>query len=159
MKLSQILNEQKLNIPNVLKTVSPLELTLLSLFIIYIVLPIQTPNVFSGVIDSPLGMLVLFVTAVYLFVYTNPVLGILFVFVAYELLRRTSSGPKVTLMQYNPTQQRVDAEMKAMNPVVKETLEEEVVDKMAPIGKSDMSVYTPSTFKPVADNVAGASLI
>ena len=39
------------------------------------------------------------------------------------------------------------------------TLEEEVVAKMAPIGKSELAVFTPSTFKPVATNVNGASSI
>jgi hypothetical protein len=49
--------------------------------------------------------------------------------------------------------------MKTMNPVVVETLEEEVVNKMAPVGHSDISVYTESTFKPVAEKVGSASLV
>jgi hypothetical protein len=46
-----------------------------------------------------------------------------------------------------------------MNPPKKESLEEEIVEKMAPVGKSDMSIYTPSSFKPVADSTVGASLV
>jgi hypothetical protein len=48
--------------------------------------------------------------------------------------------------------------MKAMNPPQKETLEEEIVDKMAPVGHSDPSVFTDSEFKPVADKVGPASI-
>ena len=47
--------------------------------------------------------------------------------------------------------------MKKMNPVASVSLEEEVVEQMAPIGKSDISVYT-STFKPVANDVGSASM-
>ena len=49
--------------------------------------------------------------------------------------------------------------MKAMNPSKIESLEEEVVNKMAPVGHSDISVYTTSTFKPVAEKVGSASLV
>jgi hypothetical protein len=62
-------------------------------------------------------------------------------------------------MQYTPSQFMKDAEMASMNPPKKETLEEEIVEKMAPIGKSDLSIYTPSSFKPVAENVGSASLV
>ena len=48
--------------------------------------------------------------------------------------------------------------MKKMNPVKTVSLEEEVVEQLAPIGKSDLSVFTSSTFKPVAENVGGASM-
>ena len=48
--------------------------------------------------------------------------------------------------------------MKQMNPIASVSLEEEVVEQMAPIGKSDISVYTSSTFKPVANNVGSASM-
>jgi len=37
--------------------------------------------------------------------------------------------------------------------------EEEVVDKMAPVGKSDASVYLPSTYKPVSEKLSGASMV
>jgi len=33
-----------------------------------------------------------------------------------------------------------------------------VVQKMAPIGRSDPIVYTSSTFKPVAEKIDGASM-
>ena len=47
--------------------------------------------------------------------------------------------------------------MKKMNPEKKETLEEEMVDKMAPVGKSDMISYVTTTFSPVAEEVGSAS--
>lgn len=149
-----------LEIPKMIKSLSKLEIGLLVLFVIYLVLPIQTPNFLHGVFDSSLGMLSLFVVAIYLFFNVNPIIAVVFVLVAYELLRRSSQFvSSQTVIQYTPTQIKKDADMVAMNPPKKETLEEEIVDKMAPIGHSDPSVYISSSYKPVADKVDGASLV
>ena len=148
-----------LQIPNMVKSFSKLEIVLLVFFIIYLVLPIDTPAFLAGVIDSPLGMLSMFIITVYLFVKVNPILAVIYIFVAYELLRRSSNlTGRQTIMKYTPSQRKKDSQMRAMNPPKQETLEEEVVLQMAPIGRSDPSVYTSSTFKPVAENVKGASM-
>jgi hypothetical protein len=59
---------------------------------------------------------------------------------------------------YTPTQAKKDSDLIKMNPTKERTLEEEVVEQMAPVGKSDPSVYLSSSYKPVAENVQGASL-
>jgi uncharacterized membrane protein (DUF485 family) len=148
-----------ISIPNVFKSFSRLETILLVVFILYIVLPIQTPNFLAGAIDSSLGMLSIFIITVYLFFHVNPILAVVYIFVAYELLRRSANRPgNVHLMQYSPTQAKKDAELQAMNPVRSGTLEEEVILKMAPIGHSDPSIFTSSAYKPVADNIKNASM-
>jgi len=148
-----------MKLPQVFKSLSSLESSLLVVFILYLVLPIQTPQVLAGTVDSPLGMLTIFIVTIYLFFYSNPVLAIVYVFVAYELLRRSSQVTgRVGIVQYTPTQVKKDSELRAMNPPVVETLEEQVVQKMAPIGRSDPIVYTSSTFKPVAEKIDGASM-
>ena len=48
--------------------------------------------------------------------------------------------------------------MKKMNPPKKDTLEEEVVEKMAPVGKSEMSKFISSGFSPVSEDVGSASV-
>jgi MFS superfamily sulfate permease-like transporter len=149
-----------MEIPKILKSFNNLELILLSCFIIYIVFPISTPPFLAGFIESSLGMLLLFLVTIFLFFYTNPILGVIFVFVAYELLRRSSHLiGKAAIIQHTPSQLKKDLEMSSMNPPKRETLEEEMVEKMAPVGKSDMSIYTPSSFKPVAESVGSASLV
>ena len=148
-----------MQIPNLVKSFSQLEIVLLCIFVIYLVFPIQMPELVSGMIDSPLGMLSLFIIAVYLFFNANPILAVIFVFVAYELLRRSSQFTgRTTIMKYTPSQHKKDAQMAAMNPPKKETLEEEVVDKMAPVGRSEMVTYTSSDYKPVAESVGTASM-
>jgi uncharacterized membrane protein (DUF485 family) len=147
-----------MNIPNLFKSFSQLEIILLVTFILYIVLPIQTPDFLAGAVDSSLGMLTIFIVTIYLFFHVNPILAVVYIFVAYELLRRSANKTgRVTMIKYTPTQAKKDAELKAMNPPQPETLEEQVIQKMAPIGHSEPSIFTSSTFKPVADNTKNAS--
>ena len=61
-------------------------------------------------------------------------------------------------MKHTPTQEKKDEKMKKMNPPKKETLEEEIVDKLAPVGKSDMISYISTSFSPVAEELSGASM-
>jgi len=153
----QLTNPLK-NVTNPFKSFSTIELSLLVVFIIYIILPIHTPQFLSGAIDNPISLVIMFGIAVYLFIYSNPVLPILYIFVAYELLRRTSKSVVIKAVQHTPSQETKDKEMKQMNPKKAETLEEEIVEKMAPVGRSDASVYVSSTYKPTAEKLVGASL-
>ena len=147
------------NIPNLFKSFSQLEFALFVIFILYIVLPIQTPGFLAGMVDSSLGMLTIFIVTIYLFFNVNPILAVIYVFVAYELLRRSANRTgRVSMIKYTPTQAKKDSELRAMNPARPESLEEEVVQKMAPIGHSDPSVFTSSSFKPVADNLKNAAV-
>lgn len=147
------------SLPTSLKSLSLVEICLFLVFAVYIVFPIQMPYGSAKYIDSPVGMITMFCITLYLFLYTNPILGILYLFVAYELLRRSSKVTgRVAMVKYTPTQAKMDAEMKAMNPPKVETLEEMVVAERAPIGKSEPIVFMSSTFKPVADKVDGASV-
>lgn len=144
-----------------LKSVSPIELILFVLFVLYIVFPVDTPHYIASLIDSSLGMIVLFCFAIYLFMYATPILGVVFIFVAYELIRRSSAiTGRTAIIQYTPTQDKKDAEMVAMNPPQEKTLEETMVDLRAPIGKSQISEFVESDYKPVSDKtVNSVSLI
>lgn len=149
-----------MDIAKIIKSVTPLEKTLFVIFVLYLILPIQTPSLFYGVVDSPLGIIFMFVVALYLYFYANPILAIVFIFVAYEMIRRTSKTNTIAAtIQYTPSEAKRAVEMVAMNPPKKESLEEQIVDKMAPIGHSDASVYSTSTFKPVAESVGSASAV
>ena len=143
---------------NTLKKMTKLEIALSILFVLFIILPLDVPDLFANLIDTSLGMIVIFGLAVYMFFHVNPVVAVLFVFVAYELLRRSSKKTgKAIIQKHTPTQAKKDEKMKKMNPEKKETLEEEMVDKMAPVGKSDMISYVTTTFSSVSEEVGSAS--
>lgn len=151
-----------MKIPASLKSMSPVEIVCFVVFMIYIVFPIGTPEFAAPYFDSALGMVVLFIVTIALFVYTNPVLGVLFIFVAYEILRRSSGSAgnnRAVIMKYTPTQVEKDEDLRKMNQVVEKTVEEEVIEVRAPIDKPQPTEYVVTAFKPVAEKMEGASLV
>lgn len=140
-------------------SLTQVEMIALAVFVLYIVLPIENPQFISNMVDTPLGMVGVLAVTLYLFFNANPLVAILYVFVAYELLRRSSKQTgKAAIQEHTPSQQKKDKKMEKMNPEKKETLEEEIVEKMAPIGHSDPVVFSESSFKPVAEDVGTASM-
>ena len=148
----------KMNIANLVKSFSQLEVSLLIIFVLYLVLPIQTPSFLAGTVDSSIGMVTMFAITLYLFFYSNPILAILYIFVAYELLRRSAAFTgRVAMIQYTPTQQKKDNQMQKMNPTPSDVLEVDVISKMAPIGRSDPIQFLSSSYKPIVESVGTAS--
>jgi hypothetical protein len=148
-----------MNALSFMKSFTNVETAIIVMFILYLALPVELPDMLANLVDSPMGTIGIFVLSVYLFFNANPLIAVLFVLVAYELFRRSSNATgKAAMIKYTPTQARKDEKMKKMNPVKTVSLEEEVVEQMAPVGKSDISVFTVSTFKPVAENVGSASM-
>jgi hypothetical protein len=141
-----------------MKSFSQTEMALFVIFILYLILPIDTPRFLAPYVDSSLGMLAMFVITVFLFFYSSPFLAVIYVLVAYELLRRSANiAHTQTIIQYTPSQAKKDTQMNAMNPTKKESLEEEIVDKMAPVGHSDPVSYMSTSFTPVVEKSNGAS--
>jgi predicted membrane protein len=151
-----------MKIPAALSKMSIFEMVLFIIFLLYVVLPIKTPAFLAPYIDSALGMVILFCITVSLFIYTNPLLGVLYILVAYEVLHRSSSShgnTKAIIMEYTTSQANKDSDMKTMNPLVEKTVEEEVIEVRAPIGKSHSTEYITTSFKPVAETLEGASMV
>ena len=69
------------NVTNPFKSFSTIELSLLVVFIIYIILPIDTPSFLAGAIENPISLVIMFGITVYLFMYSNPILAILYILV------------------------------------------------------------------------------
>jgi uncharacterized membrane protein len=66
------------------------ELILVILFIIYLVLGLKTPEPIANIIDTLVGKIVIFIIVIYLFMNSNPILAVLSIFVAFDLIRRSS---------------------------------------------------------------------
>ena len=144
------------------KSFTPLELATLIIFVIYIIFPFRTPSFMANVINTPLGLFGVLLITLYLFFYVNPVLGVIYLFVAYELLRRSAEiavgGGDSYFVQHTPSEDKRQTEMVKMNPVRTVTLEEEVIQTMAPAQKFNRDFGVNTDFKPVAERVSGASL-
>jgi hypothetical protein len=173
-----------MKIPNVLKSIQSSEILLFVLFVVYLIFPVKTPVVVAPYIESPLGMIVIILITVYLFLYSNPILAILYIFVGYELIRRSGisndtrmnpinkrtykgdvkvmdpeTSGQVAYIQNTPSEKTRAAEMRKLNPKEPVTLEEDMVKEYAPIGSSAPIAIIESSFKPVSDNLKGASFI
>jgi len=144
------------------KNLSPIEITALVVFVIYIIFPFRTPSFLVGIVNTPLGLLVILVVTLFLFLYTNPILGVVYIFVAYELIRRTSlvktGVPDNHIVRSSQSENQKTAQMVQMNPVRTLTLEEDVISKMAPVQVFNSDPAINTGFKPVVEKVKNASV-
>lgn len=123
------------------------QLLLLVVLVLYIVLNIQTPPTLAHLIDNIYGNIAVILCAFYLLSNSNPIVSVVALFAAYELIRRSSySTGTAAINRYLPTEIKKGDHLSAFNqfPI---TLEEEIVKNMAPIinsgGISNLQ-YKPS---------------
>ena len=173
-----------INYRGLIKNMSSFEMVLAIVFILYMATSSNVPDSIASVVDSPLGVIVIFVITILLFVYTNPIIAILYIFVAYELIRRSSSNksmPSIPSVVQNITsgknlnqrsiQERTkqlpvvdtrrDTPLAMMQPSTDVTLEEEVISQRSPLVTSSLGEgeYLETSFQPVADHLPeGVSL-
>ena len=134
------------------------ELVLVILFIIYLIMGYKTPEPIASMIDSIIGKIVIFVIVIYMFMHTHPVLAVLALFVAFDLIRRSSVTTGIdALKRYAPSEEKKMSQFSAFNQFPY-TLEQEVVKKMAPIVRSGSTLSKP-TYKPLLENLYDASPI
>jgi len=100
--------------PSITKTVSEMmkgmtapQWILLVLFLVYFVFPVQFPSPIYQAFESIPGMIFVFCVIVYLFLYSNPVLGIFALLAAYEFFYYSTSSyspatSKTAFLQYAP---------------------------------------------------------
>ena len=132
------------------------EFILVILFIIYLIMGYKTPEVVADLIDSLPGKIVLFIIVIYLFMHANPILAVLALFVAFDLIRRSSMTTGIdALKRFAPSEKKRSSQFTAFNQFPY-TLEQEVVQKMAPIVHSGSSL-TPPSYKPLLENLYDAS--
>jgi len=132
------------------------EIVLIILFIIYLVLGLKTPEPIANIIDTLVGKIVILIIVIYLFMHANPILAILALFVAFDLIRRSSIATgSGALFRYSLGEEQKFSQFTAFNQFPY-TLEQEVVKKMAPIVQGGTSL-TKASYKPVLDNLYDAA--
>jgi hypothetical protein len=132
------------------------ELFLAVLLVVYLVMGYKTPQAVANVVDTLIGKVVIFVVVVYLFMNYHPILAVLALFVAFDLIRRSTLTTGLDALQkFVPTEEKKASQFTAFNQFPY-TLEQEVVAKMAPVMQSGSSI-TQASFKPLLDNLHDAS--
>ena len=141
---------------SLLKNVSQGELVLAIVFIIYLILGLKTPEPIANLIDTLVGKVVLVLIVIYMFMHVHPVLAVLSLFVAFDLLRRSSLATGLDALQkYAPSEEKKMSQFNAYNQFPY-TLEQEMVAKMAPAKSSGFSL-SQASYKPLLENLYDAS--
>ena len=143
---------------NLMKKGKQHEVLLAGLFIAYSVLDIQTPAFLADLVGSKLGSLVVMGIAFSLFFYVHPIVAILGIIAAYELIKRSmvSTGSSDSFIQYLPSFDSQCPDLNAFNQFAP-TLEQEIVNKMAPLVGPQASPN--ATFGPNVDGDHNAAPI
>ena len=124
--------------------------------ILFIIFPSIIPSDITEFIGSTLGIVSIFAVSVSLFCYTNTILALLFVLLAYILIQKCCKRTRSTQhIQFTPIQKIVDTHMFPAKIV---TLEEQVVNMMAPLGNKEPTEFIDSSYKPMFNNLNSVSL-
>jgi hypothetical protein len=134
------------------------ELLLAIIFIIYLIMGYKTPRAVANIVDSIVGKIIVFGIVIYMFTNSNPILAVLTLMVAFDLVRRSyvASG-NYGINNYMPSEGTKNEQFTAMNQFPY-TLEQEMVKRMAPIIPTGTSMKKPS-YKPLLDNLYDAAKV
>ena len=131
------------------------ELVLSALFVIYLVIGYQVPDGVACMIDSTLGKIIVLLVALMLFAYSNPVLGVLALLVAYQLIIGSSIKTGMAgLEEYYPTEEKKWSPFTPTHQFPY-TLEQEIVKNMTT--QKFNTEYVKAPFRPVLDDTHDAS--
>jgi hypothetical protein len=125
------------------------------LFVIYIIFNIQTPEPLANIIDSTLGYVIIIALFAFMAVNLHPLVTLVGIFAIYLLFKRSSIATgSLAMTKFLPTENVKSQHLSAFNqfPV---TLEEEVVQKMAPL-QSGPSMGAKS-FSPILNDLHDAA--
>jgi len=133
------------------------ELLLAILFIIYLIMGYKTPSAVANMVDTVVGKVVVFGVVLYLFSNSNPILAILALLVAFDLVRRSyvATG-NYGINNYMPSEGIKSEQFTALNQFPY-TLEQEMVKRMTP--NSNGTMLSKPSFKPLLDNLYDAAKI
>lgn len=138
------------------------QLILSILFVIYLIMGYNTPMSLAELIDTPVGKIAVIIVALCILSTSNPILGILALFVAYELIRRSSIALRGELKNFIPSESKKSDQFSAFNQnEFPYTLEQEMVGKMT-IQNNNINLSfneNTSSFKPILDNTHNASML
>lgn len=132
--------------------------TLLSvLFVIYLVMGYKMPEAVAILIDSTIGKIVVVLAALMLFGYSNPVLGVLALLVAYQMIKGASVKTGMAgLEEYYPTEAKKWTPFSPTHQFPY-TLEQEVVKNMTT--QKFNTEYVKAPYRPILEDTYDASYL
>jgi len=129
------------------------ELYLVVILVIYILFNFKTPDCLTNIIDNAMGKIIIIIFTIAIAMKTNPILGVLSIIAAYELIKRSSRVNQIFTNDNIPSEKTKMIKLQEMNDF-SITLEEEIVKNIPPLVKYDLP--SCNTFKPVLNNTHNA---
>jgi hypothetical protein len=131
------------------------QLVLAVLFLIYLVMGYKMPENVANAIDTTMGKVIIVIVALMLFAYSNPILGVLALIVAYQLIRSSSVKTGMAgLEEYYPTEQKKWSPFTPTHQFPY-TLEQEMVKKMT--SQKFNTTYVKMPYRPTLEDNHNAS--
>ena len=125
------------------------------IFVIYLIMGYPIPETLASMIDNIYGKIIVSVLALILLVSVNPVLGVLGLFVAFDLIRRSELATGSTaLAKFGSSEETKMSEFTAFNQFPY-TLEQEMV-KLRTINR-DEKIASVASYKPVLLSTSDAA--
>ena len=123
---------------------------------LFIVFPIQIPDLVASLVNNVLGKIVVIVTALYL-LSVNPIVGSLGIVAAYLLIQRSGVNESVLVEQFVPSEIKKSDEMQKYNeaPI---TVEETVIKNQIPFSFNREIIHN-ANIDPVSENIHSAQAV
>jgi hypothetical protein len=133
------------------------QLVMIVLFLVYLIMGYKMPDQMASAIDTTLGKIMVVMVSLMLFAYSNPILGVIGIMVAYQLIR--SAGEKTGTSALNNL---YEVDSKKWTPFTEtndypQTLEQEVVKRMTTQKFNENYVKPP--YAPLIEDTYDASFI
>ncbi len=128
------------------------------LFVIYLMSNMVLPPSLTKLVNTQAGMVVVVLVALTIFFHTHPVVGVLALLVAYEMIRTASrTTPAEIYSEVQPSYRSREDRLRAMQPTPRVTLEEEMVKNLIPFVRPAADSDQGPSYLPVLDNNRNAS--
>lgn len=124
MKLNKMMKKSKL---------LSLENMLGLLLAVLIVFDLKIERNIANVINSPIGIVLSLVLVLLLFIFMNPIVGLLFLIYVYETVKYSNSFLQSYTQPVENVKKQIMNKLNLSNEVSKDEVEVKVIDKMAPI--------------------------
>lgn len=147
--------------------IPPLEMLLIIVFVVFLAAPAPIPGFIAEWIDSPIGITVVAIAAFYMFFTSTPVLAVLSLIAAYEILRRSaenagrytlsSGGRGIATQKTRTAEMQNDNLLSSRGATGAGSLEEEIVNRNVPVGFRPPNHGKPfeTIFKPILSSDHG----
>jgi len=116
------------------------------------------PPSLTKLVNTQAGMVAVVLIALTVFFHTHPVVGILALLVAYEMIRTAGrTTPAEIYSQVQPSYRSREDRLRAMQPTPRVSLEEEMIKNLIPFVRAPRDSDPSASYLPVLDDNKNAS--